>query len=68
MKTMRRESVAVRMLLLVGLQTAGQEISGTVVGAKSKEPLMGVIIEIAGDKSTGVTGMGGRPRLTRLEE
>ncbi|MFQ9996503.1 MAG: carboxypeptidase-like regulatory domain-containing protein, partial [Hoylesella buccalis] len=68
MKTMKRGLVAACMLLLMSLQMAGQEISGTVVDAKSKEPLIGATIEIAGGKPAGVTDMDGRFRLTGLKE
>lgn len=68
MKSMKRGLVAVCMLLLMSLQMAGQEISGTVVDAKSKEPLIGATIEIEGGKPAGVTDMDGRFRLTGLKE
>lgn len=65
---MKRGLVAVCMLLLMSLQMAGQEISGTVVDAKSKEPLIGATIEIEGGKPAGITDMDGRFKLTGLKE
>lgn len=67
MKTSKRGLVAIVMLLLMSLNVAAQEISGTVVDSKTKEPLIGATIEIEGQKPTGVTDFDGKFTLTGLK-
>lgn len=56
------------LLLMLSLHLTAQEITGTVVDAKSKEPLIGATIEIEGKKPMGVTDFNGHFKLSGLQE
>lgn len=68
MKTNKRGIAAVLMLLFMSLQVVAQEIGGTVVDAKTKEPLIGATIEIEGERPSGVTDFDGKFKLTGLKQ
>ena len=53
---------------MMSLHLKAQEITGTVVDAKSKEPLIGATIEIEGKKTMGVTDCDGHFKLSGLQE
>ena len=68
MKLEKRGIVVILLLLMMSLHLTAQEIMGTVVDAKSKEPLIGATIEIEGKKPMGVTDFDGHFKLSGLQE
>lgn len=68
MKLEKRGIVVILLLLMMSLHLTAQEIMGTVVDAKSKEPLIGATIEIEGKKPMGVTDFNGHFKLSGLQE
>lgn len=67
MKVSKKIVITVLLLLITSLQMVAHDISGMVVDAKSKEPLIGATIELEGQSPTSVTNYDGRFYLTGLK-